>query len=289
MNKPIVVGIGEFLWDMLPEGKRAGGAPVNFAYHASQNGAEGWAISAVGRDPLGKELVKQAQEHGIKGCIEEVDWPTGTVGVTLNNGEPSYSINENVAWDHIPVTEEMCELVSKAMAISYGSLSFRGTKTAETTRHLLAMTKPEAYKIYDANLRQHYYSKELIDSILKLSNILKLNDGELKVLNDLFGLGEETGSQCLKLVKKYELQFLVLTCGEKFSSIYSQEGLISYLETPRVKAVDTVGAGDAFSGALIAALLRGKTISEAHKAAVETAAHVCCFHGAWTPPKTNRI
>ena len=142
----------------------------------------------------------------------------------------------------------------------------------------------DAYRIYDINLRQHFYSKELIDRSLRIANVLKINDDELVRLQEMFALPEDTDAACRQLAEQYALRMVVLTGGDRFSSIYTRE-CISTLPTPRVEVVDTVGAGDAFSGTLIGALLSGRTIAEAHRTAVETAAYVCTCAGAWPPPR----
>ena len=281
--KPIVIGIGEYLWDVLPTGKKAGGAPVNFAYHASQHGTEGWAISAIGKDELGDELLEVTAAHKINAEVSRVDYPTGTVQVTLCNGQPNYEICEGVAWDYIPLTEESINLAKKAKAISFGTLAQRHEVSRETTRTLVQAAPADALKVYDINLRQHFWSKELIEASLEMANIFKINDEELETLKPVFGLEEmDTDLACRYFMEKFSLNMLVLTAGDKFSSIYYGNEK-STIETPRVEVVDAVGAGDAFSGSLIGSLLSGKSIKEAHKAAVETAAYVCTQAGAWTP------
>ena len=281
--KPIVIGIGEYLWDVLPTGKKAGGAPVNFAYHASQHGTEGWAISAVGKDELGDELLEVTAAHKINMEVSRVDYPTGTVQVTLCNGQPNYEICEGVAWDYIPLTEESINLAKKAKAVSFGTLAQRHEVSRETTRTLVQAAPEDALKVYDINLRQHFWSKELIEASLEMANIFKINDEELETLKPVFGLEEmDTDQACRYFMEKFSLKMLVLTAGDKFSSIYYGNEK-STIETPRVEVVDAVGAGDAFSGSLIGSLLSGKSIKEAHKAAVETAAYVCTQAGAWTP------
>ena len=281
--KPIVIGIGEYLWDVLPTGKKAGGAPVNFAYHASQHGTEGWAISAIGKDELGDELLEVTAAHKINAEVSRVDYPTGTVQVTLCNGQPNYEICEGVAWDYIPLTEESINLAKKAKAISFGTLAQRHEVSRETTRTLVQAAPADALKVYDINLRQHFWSKELIEASLEMANIFKINDEELETLKPVFGLEEmDTDQACRYFMEKFSLNMLVLTAGDKFSSIYYGNEK-STIETPRVEVVDAVGAGDAFSGSLIGSLLSGKSIKEAHKAAVETAAYVCTQAGAWTP------
>lgn len=283
--KPIVIGIGEYLWDVLPTGKKAGGAPVNFAYHASQHGTEGWAISAIGKDELGDELLEVTAAHKINAEVSRVDYPTGTVQVTLCNGQPNYEICEGVAWDYIPLTEESINLAKKAKAISFGTLAQRHEVSRETTRTLVQAAPADALKVYDINLRQHFWSKELIEASLEMANIFKINDEELETLKPVFGLEEmDTDQACRYFMEKFSLNMLVLTAGDKFSSIYYGNEK-STIETPRVEVVDAVGAGDAFSGSLIGSLLSGKSIKEAHKAAVETAAYVCTQAGAWTPAR----
>jgi len=279
-NKHIVIGIGELLWDVLPSGKKAGGAPVNFAFHASQTGAEGYAISAIGNDALGEELLKELDKSNINYFIEKVEYPTGTVQVSLDKGLPQYTINENVAWDYIPLTDDMKGLASKADAICYGTLAQRNSVSRITTQALLQLVNPNAYKLYDINLRQHYYSKELIEDSLKLANSFKINDEEIEVLKSLFSLDMSNEEVCRWFLIRFGLELLILTAGELYSSVYTLNEK-STIETPKVKVADTVGAGDCFSGVLITALLNGKELKEAHTMAVNAAAHVCSNPGAW--------
>ncbi len=160
MTTPIVLSLGELLWDMLPSGKRAGGAPVNFAYHAMKNGTEGWAISAVGEDELGDELIAKANEAGINTVIQRNAWPTSTVEVALKNGIPEYTIVKGVAWDHILYTRQLIDVVSKADAVCFGTLALRSPESHATITELLKHTKPGAMKFFDINLRGDHYSKE---------------------------------------------------------------------------------------------------------------------------------
>ncbi len=285
--KPIVIGIGEFLWDVLPDGKKAGGAPVNFAYHASQNGAEGWAVSAIGDDPLGHELRAVASEHNINMLVPYVPHPTGTVKVELKNGQPNFIICEDVAWDYIPLTKDALDKVRHAAAVSFGTLAQRSPVSRTTTRALVEAAPMDALKVYDINLRQHFYSKELIEDNLRMANVFKINDEELEKLQPMFGLmGAETDDACRFFLTEFGLRMLVLTGGDRFSSIYTPNE-VSTIPTPKVKVVDTVGAGDSFSGALVGALLNGASIREAHRTAVRTAAYVCTQSGAWTPQEKD--
>lgn len=279
-KKPVVVGIGELLWDMLPTGKKAGGAPINFVYHASRLGAEGYAISAVGDDDLGHEILKELDNNSIQYLIEKVPYPTGTVQVTLQNGIPDYVINERVAWDHLSPTSNAIDLAERADAICFGTLGQRSAQSRETIQAILSFAPDEAYRCFDINLRQHYYTKELIEESLYLANVFKINDAELAVLRDMFRL-EGTDKEVAKwFIERYNLRMLVLTAGASYSTIYTAKEE-STLQTPEVQVADTVGAGDAFSGALIISLLKGASLKEAHEFAVKTAAYVCTKEGAW--------
>lgn len=279
-KKPVVVGIGELLWDMLPTGKKAGGAPINFVYHASRLGAEGYAISAVGDDGLGREILEELDNNSIRYLIEKVPYPTGTVQVTLQDGVPDYIINERVAWDHLSPTSNAIDLAERAGAICFGTLGQRSAQSRETIQAILSFAPDDAYRCFDINLRQHYYTKELIEESLYLANMLKVNDGELVVLRDMFHL-EGTDKEVVHwFIEHYNLRLVVLTAGGAYSTIYTANEE-SILQTPEVQVADTVGAGDAFSGALVISLLKGASLREAHEFAVRTAAYVCTKEGAW--------
>ncbi len=279
-KKPLVVGIGELLWDVFPDRKKAGGAPVNFVYHATCMGAEGYAISAVGNDVLGVEIIQELEKNRIGNYIEQVNYPTGSVLVELHQGAPAYSIIEGVAWDHLPLTQQAIDLVKKADAVCFGTLAQRSAISHETIRTLVNCTPKKAIRFFDINLRQHYYSKELVIESLEQANVFKLNDEELLTLRLMFGLEGSDEAVCRWFMQAYELHYLVLTAGSAFSTIYSHTET-STIQTPVVEVADTVGAGDSFSGALVCSLLQGQPLREAHRRAVEIAAFVCTQHGAW--------
>ncbi len=281
-RRPIIVGIGELLWDMFPTGKKAGGAPVNFAYHASASGAESYAISAVGNDDLGEEIMDLINDIGINHLIAKVGYPTGTVKIELNQGIPSYTITEEVAWDYIPFTASIEEIARKVDAVCFGTLAQRSATSRETIRKFLSLVPEESFRILDINLRFPFYSPDLIEESMRQCNILKLNDDELEILKKMFPIGTNNNKEmCDWIIRNYNLKYLILTAGEKYSIIYSPE-TTSFLTTPQVDVVDTVGAGDSFTGAFITALLKGNTLEEAHRAAVDRAAAVCTVAGAWT-------
>ena len=282
MTTPIVLSLGELLWDMLPSGKRAGGAPVNFAYHAMKNGTEGWAISAVGEDELGDELIAKADEAGINTVIQRNAWPTSTVEVALKNGIPEYTIVKGVAWDHILYTRQLIDVVSKADAVCFGTLALRSPESHATITELLKHTKPGAMKFFDINLRGDHYSKELIEELLKAATVFKINDEELLLMRGMFGIENTSDEEACKwFIEQFDLRYLILTGGATFSTIMSNDGEVSTLATPHVTVADTVGAGDSFSGTFTGRILNGDSLGLAHRAAVNTAAFVCTQEGAW--------
>lgn len=278
-----VVGIGEALWDILPEGKKLGGAPANFAYHVSQFGLQSRVVSSIGDDKLGNEILENFQDKGLQTLIEKVPYPTGTVQVQLDSeGVPCYEIKENVAWDNIPFTDELKQLAKKTCAVCYGSLAQRNVVSRETINAFLD-TMPNGkgqYKVFDINLRQGFYTKEILCSSMERCNILKINDEELVTVSRMFGYpGIDLQDKCWILLAKYNLEMLILTCGVNGSYVFTP-GNVSFVETPKVQVADTVGAGDSFTAAFISAVLKGKTVTEAHQLAVNVSAHVCTQNGA---------
>ena len=280
--KRYIVGLGEALWDVLPEGKKLGGAPANFAYHAGQFGLDTIAISALGEDALAEETVEALKEHNLNYLMPRVPYPTGTVQVTLaEGGIPTYEIKEGVAWDNIPYTNEMADIAKSARAVCFGSLAQRNSVSRENIRKFLADTPADCLKICDINLRQQFYSKEVLEDSFKLCNILKINDEELVVVNRMFGYeGLDMRQTCEKMVQDYGLKMLVLTCGTNGSYVFTDDGLTSFQDTPKVEVADTVGAGDSFTGSFCACIINGKPVQEAHKTAVAVSAFVCTQNGA---------
>ena len=279
--KRYIVGLGEALWDVLPEGKKLGGAPANFAYHAGQFGLDTIAISALGEDKLAEETIDALKEHQLHYLMPRVPYPTGTVQVTLTGeGIPTYDIKENVAWDNIPFTDEMAEIAKNARAVCFGSLAQRNVVSRENIHKFLDNTPEDCLKIFDINLRQQFYSKEVIQASLQRCNILKINDEELVLIGRMFGYpGLDIENKCWLILGKYNLDMLVLTCGTNGSYVFTP-GQMSFQETPKVEVADTVGAGDSFTGSFVGSILNGKTVQEAHKTAVHVSAYVCTQNGA---------
>ena len=282
MNE-IVVGMGEALWDILPEGKKIGGAPANFAYHVSQFGFPSCVVSAIGDDALGKEIIENFTSKGLDQLIAEVPYPTGTVQVEIDQtGIPLYDIKENVAWDNIPYTEHLDALAKRTKAVCFGSLAQRNVVSRETINHFLdTMPKDDdSLIVFDVNLRQGFYNKEILCKSMQNCNILKINEEELITVSRMFGYpGIDLQDKCWILLGKYNLKMLILTCGINGSYVFTP-GNVSFQPTPKVEVADTVGAGDSFTAAFIASILKGKSVTEAHTIAVKTSAFVCTQKGA---------
>ena len=292
-----VIGLGEALFDCLPDGRKLGGAPANFAYHISQFGLNGCAISAIGDDELGKEIIDtfKAMRRSLSTfdfLLSTVEQPTGTVKVTLDDkGIPQYEICLGVAWDNIPLTDEMLALAKQAQAVCFGSLAQRSKVSRATIHAMLDATPADALRVFDINLRQQWYTAEIISESLHRANILKINDEELDVVATML-LGEPTTPGqliatdadltrriCRELIARYQLKMLILTCGAIGSYVFTANEE-SYIATPKVTVADTVGAGDSFTAAFVAQLLNGKTMRQAHEKAVAVSAFVCTQHGA---------
>jgi fructokinase len=287
-----VAGIGEVLWDQLPEGNVLGGAPANVAYHAGHLGAESYIISAVGKDKLGDEIISILTQKGINLLIARADYPTGTVKVTLDDkGVPDFIITKEVAWDYIELTSESINLASQLDAVCFGSLAQRNKVSLNAITKFLNFLPENALKIFDINLRQHFYDKKLIIESLDISNILKINDDELLIVANLFGWKGDHEYLCRNLLDKYELKLVANTCGTNGSYLYSKDEK-SFIKTPVVKVKDTIGAGDSFTAALMVSLLHGYKLSECHRLAVAISAFVCENSGAmpdYTEELRNRI
>ncbi len=281
--KDLVVGMGEALWDVLPEGKKIGGAPANFAYHVSQFGLPSCVVSAVGDDALGHEILENFTSKGLNYEIAIVPYPTGTVQVELDSdGVPQYNIKENVAWDNIPFSPELEEIAKNTKAVCFGSLAQRNVVSRETINKFLD-TMPKAADslvVFDVNLRQGFYTKDILTNSMERCNILKINDEELVTVSRMFGYpGIDLQDKCWILLGKYNLKMLILTCGINGSYVFTP-GHVSFQPTPLVEVADTVGAGDSFTAAFIANILKGRSVKDAHRCAVETSAFVCTKKGA---------
>ena len=278
--KNTVVGLGEILWDVFPERKVLGGAPANFAYHVSQFGFNGYAVSAIGNDLLGKEILKSLEEKELNYLIEQTDFPTGTVKVQLDGrGIPTYEITENVAWDNIPFTTRLENLAKNTTTVCFGSLAQRNEVSRATIHKFLDLMPADSLKVFDINLRLKYFSKDIITTSLNKASALKINDEEIVKIAEIFELKGTDEELCQQLLDKYKLKFLILTKGTRGSYVLTPYEK-SFLATPKVTIADTVGAGDSFTAAFVASYLNGRSIAQSHQLAVEVSAYVCQQHGA---------
>ncbi len=277
-----ILAVGEILWDLLPDGKQLGGAPANFAYHAHALGAEAMLVSRVGDDPSGNEILSRLRALGlpIEGVAVDPDAPTGTVTVELSpDGQPRFTIHEDVAWDRITVDEVSFRHASHVGAVCFGSLAQRGEPSRTSVRRLVAATPAEALRVFDTNLRQHFYSAAVIETSLELANVLKLNDQELPVVAGMFGLRGDVRAQLAALAQRFRIRAVALTRGAQ-GCLLLADGIWSEHPGFPVNVIDTVGAGDAFTAAMTLGLLARWTPDVINRHANEVAAFVCSQRGA---------
>jgi len=290
-RKPVLVGLGEVLWDLLPAGKQLGGAPANFAYHAHALGAEARLVSRIGNDVLGQATRERLVRLGLPTDKLQTDavLPTGTAGVVVaTDGQPQFTIHEPAAWDALELTPAGRQAVADADAVCFGTLGQRDPRSRATLRSLVAAASASALRVLDLNLRQHYFSRELIEDSLALAQVLKLNDAELTQLGGLLGLGGDARSQIASLAERYDLRCVACTRGAQGSLLFSGGRWSEHPGVP-TEVADTVGAGDAFTAAMTLGLLAGWELDEVNRRAIELATFVCTQSGA-TPalPDTLR-
>jgi fructokinase len=263
-----------------------GGAPANFAYHAHALGAEAQVITRVGNDDYGREIIRRFHEMGLPDRTVQIDEaaPTGTAKVELSgNGLAHFTIQENVAWDYISTTPEALAAAREAHAICFGSLAQRSEPSRNTSQQLVAAAPADALRVFDINLRQQFYSRGLIERSLQLANVLKLNDDELLRLAEMFSLTGSTEHQVECLARTFRLRVVALTRGANGSLLYQKEkNEARWSDCPSrpVKVVDTVGAGDSFTAALVLGLLRKMDLDEINTLANDVARYVCSQTGA---------
>lgn len=274
-KKPYVVGLGEVVFDILPDSRKLGGAPVDFLNFAVKNGAQGYLISAIGADDLGREVVSELKKFSIVPVLSITPYPTGKVLIfNAPNGTYSAHILENAAWDYIPYTNDSERCIKKADGIYFDTLSMRKSYSKETLLDLIDKASPMAFKFFDVNLRQNDCDKSLIEELLKRANILKVNSAELKMLKTLFMFNGNAEEICLRLKSEYELKYLILTNGTKESFIFGDKKSTTVTNDYLPQAF-AYGAGNAFAGAFMSAVLKGCTQQEAHNLANEAAVQVC--------------
>ena len=284
-ERPMIVGVGEVLWDAFPEGEAFGGAPANFVSHCHSQGARTGIISCLGTDERGEKAHRFLTDHGVdtSGLAQTGDYPTGVVQVTLDEkGKPEYDICEGVAWDHIPFTPEIEALCAEADALCFGTLSQRHSDSQATISSCLAATRPECLRVFDINIRQHYYTPEVVLSSLEQANALKLNDEELPLVARLLELEGSPEEQLRGIVERCDLRLAILTMGPEGALMLTPEAS-NFAVPPDDPVVNTVGAGDSFTAATIMGFLRGDALAEINRFANELATFVCTQHGAVPP------
>jgi len=287
---PIVVGLGEALWDVFPDGRRPGGAPANVAFHAGQLGFEGVVASAIGRDQDGDDYAAELLSHGLTDRFLQRDHhPTGRVTITLDDGEPDYVIHEDVAWDHLRWTVRWASLASQTAAVCFGTLAQRSPSSRETIELFLGATSSDCLIVYDVNLRKQFYSRAIIEHSLRRATLVKLNAAEVWVLNRLLRIEAsriETFGELLR--RRYRLGHVCVTQGANGATLIGPEGVI-VAEAEPIRLVDAVGAGDAFTAGLIAGLLRGHPGAESLRLAIRMGGLVAARRGAMPVIDRSRI
>lgn len=282
-DSAVIVGIGEVLWDVYPDGAHLGGAPANFACHAAALGDDAWIVSAVGADDLGDRALDQLRARGarVDRIAKDRAHPTGRVNVTLDaDKRPTFEIATAVAWDHIPWSAELAELARHADAVCFGTLAQRSPVSRDTITRFLRATRTSAVRIFDVNLRQHYHDPDTIERSLELASALKLNEDELPVVASLCRIRADSSPTVLKaLARQYGLKLVALTRGPNGAILVAGDEE-SIEPAPAVRVVDTVGAGDAFTATLVCDVLRGVPLAEINRHANAVAANVCSARGA---------
>lgn len=283
----LCIGLGEVLWDLLPDGRQLGGAPANFAYHAHALGGDGRVISRVGSDDLGRDIVERLGGLGLSTAGISVDpvAPTGTVTVALDpSGQPAYTIHAGVAWDFLEAGSEVLLDAARADAVCFGTLAQRHPVARESIRRVLQATRADALRIFDINLRQRFWSSEVILPSLEAANVLKLNDEELPVLVGLLGWTEVDEERCMgRLADRFGLRAVALTRGACGSRLWLDGRSVSWPLSGNpvpLPVVDTVGAGDSYTAALALGLLSGHPPEEILRIAHRVADFVCTRAGA---------
>jgi len=286
-TKYTIVGLGELLWDVFPNRKELGGAPANFAYMVSLLGDEGVVASRVGRDRLGNAAARRLAKLGLSQEWLQLDTksPTGTVKVQVfEDGQPKFQIADNVAWDNFEWTSQWQALAGRAAAVCFGSLAQRSKRSRETIRLFLQNLRPNAVKVFDVNLRQSFFSADILRESAKSADIMKVNQDELQQVAQLLGYksnAKESAGQWL--LQTCGLKLVCVTEGPSGSSLVGTDGVHRHPGFP-TEVADTVGAGDAFTAALIHHYLRGATLDEMNEAANRMGSWVASQVGATPKP-----
>jgi fructokinase len=288
----LILGIGELLWDILPEGPRLGGAPANFSVMAGRLGNHSAILSRIGRDDLGREAVHRLDPLPADTSFLQIDpmHETGRVTVSFNSGQPEYTIHQPAAWDSMELSDEWVRLAERADAICFGSLAQRGLESRQTIQTLAAQTSSRCVRIFDVNLRPPFFSSEVVQESLELATVMKMNDAEVPLVLALLGMPAEDDAAVDSLRQGAErllfefptLQLIAITCGGNGSLLVTREGWHQHPGFP-IKVADTIGAGDAFTAALTHYLLRGAELPKLNEAGNRWGSWVASQSGAMPP------
>lgn len=283
-DKLLIVGLGETLWDIFPDGPRLGGAPLNFACSCAELGqshAQVFLASSVGNDELGDRALDLLKQHGVSISHTQTDsHPTGQVLVQLDDaGVASYRFAENSAWDHLSWNSQLENLAADCDAVCFGTLGQRSQQSRDMIHRFVAATSDDSLCILDVNLRAPFFDDDVIRESLVLANVLKLNDDELPLLARLIGATGTQVEMMQQLAVAFQLRCVALTRGSSGAILVCGD-TVSDLNGEAVEVADTVGAGDAFTAAMTLGLLTNRTASDVNRHAIAVAAYVCSQSGA---------
>ncbi len=282
MDRQLLIGLGELLWDVLPGGEQLGGAPANFSYHAAALGAVGLPVSTVGMDERGERALRELEAKGLStAAITVTDrYPTGYVEATLDDrGVATYPFPDDVAWDHLEINDTARAAATTAAAVCFGTLCQRSADSRRVIDDFLRHLPPSAVKVFDVNLRQHFYSPEIVRTSLERADIVKLNDDELPVLAGFLQLTGDASNQLGQLRQRFGLRLAILTRGGQGSLLVSASEISDHPGIA-VSLVDTIGAGDSFTAMVTVGMLLGLPLTEINDRANRLAAWVCGRPGA---------
>jgi fructokinase len=302
-----VLGLGELLWDVLPEGPRLGGAPANFTVMAGRLGNHAVLLSRIGRDDLGRMALDRLEPLPVDTSFVETDpvHETGRVTVYFEAGQPHYTIHQPAAWDFLELSDEWVRLAERADALCFGSLAQRSLESRQTIQTLAAQTSSKCIRVFDVNLRGPFYSGEVIQESLELATVMKMNDAEVPLVLGLLGLpggdsvaqgsvhadAERPDSERLgaeRLLSEFPtLQMVAVTRGGHGSLLVTRDEWHEHPGLP-IKVADTIGAGDAFTAAMTHYLLRGADLATLNEAGNRWGGWVASQSGAM-PPLTDQV
>jgi fructokinase len=284
-QRPTIVGIGEILWDLFPTGARFGGAPANFVCNAAELAGDRIdvsMVSGVGRDALGTRGLESLLAHGVDTrCVATIDRPTGQVHVTLDAaGQATYEFAVDTAWDAVAWSEGLQQLATRADAVCFGTLGQRSEVSRQTILRFVRAAPAEALRVLDINLRPPFWNEAVVLQSLPMANVLKLNEAELPIVAEILRLRGTDDALLEQLMKRYPLKLVALTRGAAGAVLLSAAGERSDLPAPATAVVDTVGAGDSFTAALVIGMLRGLPLSTINAWGNRVAAFVASQSGS---------